>query len=258
MPVFLIRNDDEMPKFAKIDSDNKKIIWADQADGTGFPTPEAATTAFEEACSAMLKIACAKLAKAENDGQVSKTNYGGYALKKDLGKSSRHTRGKIEALELFCLHWLVRKSKRQENFHVASRATHDDLLSVFENFYVRIDDYNGAPGWLGRPQRKGQTGLGWEPSFSLAVPFSSREAAAADLQRFGKNGHIVKTSCVFTQVEAVGKPRPDDVCSAIGSACEARDIEEIINESARARLQALRGELAPEANPPPVKKRARL
>jgi hypothetical protein len=266
MPIYLIRNDDEMPKFAKIE-DGKKITWATQAAASGYATPEQALEAFEAACSTMLTAGRAKLKAAQDAQRIVAATYGGFRLlakdetiDKQKQKGYSHALGATHPLELFCLHWLVRKSKKQEKFHVASRASADDLLSVFETFYVRIAHYDGTPGWLGRPQTKSQTGLVWEPSFSLAVPFSSREAASAELKRRGTSGHIVKTSCVFTEVAAIGQPRADDVSAAISSACEARDIEEVINEGARARLEAMRSQQgpAPEAGEEPKPQRSRL
>lgn len=156
----------------------------------------------------------------------------------------------------WCLKWSASPSKRRSMFPGASRPTLDDLCSVFETYYVRC-----SRGWLSRPQRKYSAGiLGWEPSFGLAVPFTTEASALAELAKHGavQDGAVVRASCVFTAVSRPegGSSNGDQVGLAISAACEARDIAESLALSARERLEASKAVLAMGSEP--VKAKIRL
>lgn len=203
MPEYLVSNREEIPKYARIAPNGKSVAFVLMADATGYPTPEAASEAFERACSHM----------------------------KSLSKTAMWHQSWAKASQ----------AARARDYPLATRATLDDLLGVFETYYVRSEE-----GWLSRPQRKAMEGaLTWEPSFSLAVPFGSEPAALAALARaYGHGGCVVKASCAFTGVSVPNpgaKKAPDPVRDAISAACEARDIAQSLKEDAEARLLAAKG-----------------
>jgi len=236
MPQFMVSNGGEMPRFARIDKNGRKMVWVDIENATGFATPEAARAAFEECVHSMVKAAQIAGERAVGEKTVVASN-------KPAEKWMRREGGEwstaSDPAQFFTLEWVWKAKDQLHKFPVGARPTKDDLLGVFETFYIR----SGA-GWLCRPQRKYAEGrLEWNESFSLAVPFASAEDARARLQKQGAAGSIVRTSCVFTQVEFdSAHARNDSTATMIAAACEARDIHSAIEQSASERLAAMRND----------------
>lgn len=249
MPDYLISDGGDLPKFARVDGagPSVKLVFVEQSAATGFPTPEAARAMADEACSAMLAAGERKAAKALETGSIVKDPIGGSFTHVKSGRYAY-------ALEELCVPaWLLWLLRQKQSLPISSRPSAEDVYGVFETFYVR-----SSRGWLSRSMRRRDEGsLVWDESFGLAVPFSSREAAEAELG--GAAGHVLKASSVFTAVSSVNHPGADDLSDGVRSACEARDIESSLEQSAQERLTAMRqarGEPEPEAAP--AKKAARL
>lgn len=236
MPEFLIRNLDAPPKYARLAPNGRAVTWVGQAAATGFPDAAAARLAFDTACSAMGDRATAKMEEGLADGTIAATPNSWQGNFQRLGKHAS------AAIDFFAAQWLrdrwmgKQPFERQHFFPDASRQLANDLLGVFETFYVRCAD-----GWLAPIQAKlYAASLSPNASFSLAAPFSSAEAAASaakaaiSTQPFW----IVKTSCVFTGVQAgpTAHGASDDFASTIASACEARDIRASLDESVNRRM----------------------
>jgi hypothetical protein len=241
MPEYLVTDRATLPKYAKIAPNGRSLTWTTQAEASGFATPELAREAFDATCRILWDAASAKMAKAREDGTLESRPDGSYHTFGDRGVYHNPRL-------LFGPHWLAEgwspdtgSTHFGSAFAIASRPAKDDLLGVFEQYYLR-----SAHGWLCRPQAKNREGrLEWNPAFGLAVAFSSLDAAQAQL------GHgsawIVKTSCVFTDVlPSVAPPDPDDTARSIASACEARDIRASLDESVKLRLEALAESAAPK------------
>ena len=232
MPEFMISDGDAPPKYARIAPNGKSCAWTDESQASAFPTVELARAALDKACQATFDKAHAKLQACldENSIKHERTWRGNYHY------GAKHAK---EAILLFLPHWIhyhwAGKSPeyRAKHFPTASRPLPDDLLDVFETFYVR-----GPAGWLGRAQTRSRgAAFEWRDSFAFAIGFSSREEAQAHA---GHRANVVTASCVFTAVEPSGPKRAletDTVSQAIGAACEARDIRGAIQESAQARKQ---------------------
>lgn len=228
MPEFLIRNNDSSPRYARID-ENLRITWQRQADGTPFGTEELAASAFSAACSRMWSVERAKAQK---------------SLSRRAGGSEPDS-ASVYALAAQNLPlWLTRAWNNESDalvngsFHTATRPSINDLLGVFEQFYVR-----SASGWLSRPQTLTQTGLGWTESFEFAVPFSSFANAQAIIGQHGLPAWVLRASCAFTAVSPAqylrAHPEPEDLASAVAAACEARDISASLASTAGERFAAM-------------------
>ena len=237
MPQYMVSDGHQMPKFARVDNNGKKIVWVDIEDATGFGSPETARAAFENGVAAMIEAARAAAVRAIESNKINLDKNGRWARPK---KNQWELDTTVEdPAELFSLEWSWRAKDGLSRFPVAARPTKEDLLGVFETFYI----HSPQRGWLCRPQRKSEEGrLGWNQSFALAVPFSSEADARYRLGQTGQPGSVVKTSCVFTQVLPVGSSRAqdDDTTGMIAAACEARDIKSAIEQSAMERVAALR------------------
>lgn len=240
MPEFMICDRDTPPRYAK--ADGKVVVWKEKEEATVYPTAIAAREGFDAACAAMLAVANEKLAKSFAEGKVE-VDEKAHAWQKKYSMGSK--RGK-EAIHLFAPMWLADRWSipgydSSVHYAVASRPTNDDLLGVFEAFYVRTRNM-----WLARGQQRGSgASYSWDSSFGAAVQFSSEEAAreAAKLHGGGE-GWVVKSSCVFTSVSPVSdklgpQPVADSVAGAIAAACESRDIRASLDESVRERSEAM-------------------
>lgn len=249
MPEYLISSREERPKYAKIAANGKSLTWATQAEASGFGSPTAARSAFNDACREIMASAERRVRAALANGSLVKTpgSHGRSGIFVMAGKRSE------QALSFFAPHWLLKHwgdgTLPSIYFPDASRPADDDLLGVFEQFFI-----HSTEGWLCRSQTKRQAGgLEWNAAFGLAVPFFSEEAALGEiLKRYG-GAWIVKTSCVFTGISPspTRPPAPDGISRAIAAACEARDIRASLDESVQARLDAMKDPAAP-------RKRARL
>lgn len=253
MPEFMICDRDTPPKYAHVDG--KRVVWKEKEEATIYPTAEAARDSFNAVCSAMLVAAKAKLAKGIAEGKVTENPKPSWRNKKYLyGAKSAG-----QAIHLFAPMWLADRwgvdgYDSRRDYPVASRPTNDDLLGVFETFHVRLGQF-----WLSRGQQRGAgASYSWDASFSAAVPFSSHEAARETaLQMGNSDAWIVKSSCVFTEVQPVtssGITRADPVIRSISAACEARDIRASLDESVKARSAAMQA----TEDAPSTPKRQRL
>ena len=234
MPQYMVSNGQSMPKFARIDDNGRKAVWVDIEQATGFGTPEAAKEAFRGAVLRMEESARRAGARAVAEKKIVPSHRPGTQwMRKE--KDDSWTTAKDPA-EFFIPAWAWAAKSWLGQFTVGARPTKEDLLGVFETFYVR----SGA-GWLCRPQRKSSEGrLEWNESFALAVPFASMEDASARLKKENHAGSIVKTSCVFTEVVFdSARSRADDTANMIAAACEARDIQSAIEQSASERISAM-------------------
>jgi hypothetical protein len=255
MPEYLISNQSEISKYARVDA--KGIAFVDQDLATGYATPEAARKAFDERCEELWEKAKKKGAQALADRKYVETDYGQFVKPEDLGKNRWNRGGKsykhVEAA--FAPSWLVEAKKEGRRkaiadfFPVASRATSDDLLGVHDLFYLCSEE-----GWLGRPKRKGSEGrLEFAKNFAMAVSFTSREAAAAEMAKgiaYGRNVWVVKSSCAFTMAEPLKEgSKAFDAVAGIAAACEAREIRSSLEASVADRLEAMKAaEAVPRAN----------
>lgn len=248
MPEFLISSREERPKYAKISANGKSLTWATQAEASGFVSPTAARSAFNDACRAIMASAEKRVSAALASGSLKRMpgSHGRAGVFVMAGKRSEN------ALSFFAPHWLLKNwgggALPPIGFPDASRPADNDLLGVFEQFFIRSTD-----GWLCRSQTKRQAGsLEWNAAFGLAVPFFSEEAAQGEiLKRYG-GAWVVKTSCVFTGISPSlnRPPAPDRISRAIAAACEARDIRASLDESVQARLDAMKdASAAPKRTP---------
>lgn len=247
MPDYLISDGADMPKFARVDGsgDSVKLVFVEQSAATGFATPEEARRAADDACDSMMAAGERKAAKAMAKGDIRKGSDGFFTHVKS-------ERWAYSAEELCVPAWLWWIKSQGRDLPISSRPSAEDVYGVFETFYVR-----SQKGWLSRSlKRRDEGSLVWGDSFGLAVPFSSREAAEAELARWG-SGHVLKASSVFTAVSSLNAPEADDLSDGVRAACEARDIESALTQSAQERLAAMRE--AAGANPAePAKRGARL
>ena len=247
MPEFMICDRDTPPKYAY--ADGNRVVWKEKEEATVYPTAQAARESFDAACSAMLAAASAKLAKGIACGKVIENSKPSWHNKKYCyGAKSAN-----QAIHLFAPMWLADRwcvdgYDSRKDYPVASRPTNDDLLGVFETFHVRLGN-----SWLSRGQQRGAgASYSWDASFSAAVLFSSEEAARETVLEMGdSDAWIVKSSCVFTEVQPVsssGATSADSVIRSISAACEARDIRASLDESVKARSAAMQAaEDAPSA-----------
>lgn len=246
MPDYLISDGADLPKFARVDGsgDSAKLVFVEQSAATGFATPEAAKAAADQARAAMMAAGERKAAKALAKGDIKKGSDGFFTHVKS-------ERWAYTALELCVPAWLWWIRDKSDGLKISSRPSADDVYGVFETFYARSEK-----GWLSRSMKRRDEGsLVWGDSFGLAVPFSSREAAEAELARWGR-GHVLKASSVFTGVSSLNSPEADDLSDGVRAACEARDIESSLAQSAQERLDAMR-QGAQEAQEAPAAPAAR-
>lgn len=240
MPHILISNRDDIPKYARVDRSGKSMVWTTIDQATGYASAQDATKAFDDACSAMLLSAKTKRAKAIAEGCRIDIPYAGEAHL--FGADGQFIRRASSDAALFAPVWLLEgfdpdhPELHRAHFPLGARPTPMDLLGVFETFYART-----PKGWLARPQKKYLEGrLQLDGPFALAVPFSSQSSAENALLNHGAtDGWVVKTSCVFTAISTMGRPVDDEVAGSIRSACEARDIETSLIQSARDRIDDL-------------------
>lgn len=245
MPEYLISQQGDIPKYAKISTNGKSLTWSTQAEASGFGTQAAAREAFNSACGHIMAAGKEKMRKAAASGALVKTPaYQGFCFEFSGRTSSR-------GIALFIPYWLDAGWQGGKlpasSFPDASRPAPDDLLGVFEQFFLRSES-----GWLCRPQAKHSVGrLEWNAAFGLAVAFFSEEAAQAELAKRPGGGWVVRTSCVFTGISANadGPADHDDVSRSIAAACEARDIRESLDQSVQSRLAAMRDPEAPKKSP---------
>lgn len=258
MPEYLISDQGEFPKYARVVL-NKSVTWSNNDGATTWPTEKQALADFESTCLAMEATVKAKLAAAIKENLIEdkrgQREYWG----------ARYLMGKKAAdspLLLFSTQWFVNdwintpKSSRMQSFGVVSRPMPDDLLSVFDTYYVR-DDHGR---WLGSPKTRGHyQALQWHANFAQASAFISEGLARVAAEANGVGAfNVMKTSCVFTSVlpGRVGPGQPifvDDVAAGIAAACEARDIRASMASEVDARMKSAVQEQAPAA-----KKTARL
>lgn len=242
MPEYLISDGEELPKFARVDAGGSKLAFVDQASATGFPTPEAAWAAARKAMEAMTAAGMRRVERLREKDQIVLARYAtGFVKIKGSDRSA------LDPLELCVPVWLWGERQGRARLAISSRPTAEDVYGVFESFYARSGEM-----WLCRSQRRQDGGaLVWDRSFGFAAPFSSQEAAEAELRRMGRVGHVLKTSGVFTGVTAMPGAMADDLSSGIQAACEARDIEAALEQSVQERLAAMRQE--PDPAPPRAK-----
>jgi len=249
MPEFLIANNADIPRYARLDP-NGKIYWESMANATGFSSEEDARKLFSDAAAAMFEAFRVASEKALLTKKIMLDGVGlGYPFFR-YRSTAQNARTASTAHELVTPIWLWQLQTRQWSVSVGSRSTPDDLLGVFDLFYVRSDQ-----GWLCRPQRKdAESMLAWIDSFGLAASFTTEEAAAAALAKHTRfaDGHVVKSTSAFTAVKQFGRPNGDDTVGRIKAACEARDMRAVMSASAADRLQAMNN--AGAASAPPEKK----
>lgn len=255
MPEFLIANDSELSKYARIE--DEAIVWVEQSDATGFATPEQARERFDAVID-VLRVEGKKKGQAALERGTLKKQGGMFFKTKEPEKDDRmhrHRESHDKPEHFYMTVWLRNANKNlSKMFPVASRASRDDLLGVHELFYLCSKD-----GWLVRPQTRSSEGrLEFGPSFSMAVSFSSEASARLEMSKQRKLAWIVKSTCAFTQVIApkdAGRGTSPELVGAISAACEARDIQGSIEASAQERLASMRGEAK---MPPPRARSARL
>lgn len=254
MPEYLISNQSDISKYARVDA--KGIAFVDQEKATGYATPEAARKAFDARCEELWQKAKKKGEQALAEGKYVKNDYDYFVKPEEMAMNrwgyGAKTYRQIE--EAFAPSWLVdakanNRKSFADHFPVASRATNADLLGVHDLFYLCSEQ-----GWLSRPKRKGSEGrLEYAKNFAMAVSFTSREAAVAEFSKglaYGSNVWVVKSSCAFTMAEplAAGSKAFEPV-AGIAAACEAREIRASLEASVADRLEALRSaEAAPRAD----------
>lgn len=230
MPDFLIRNNDYSPRYAHID-EKKHVTWRRQAEGTPFGSEKLAWEAFCEACAHMWSIEVAKALKSQTR-----------RFPTDPAERSEEMLKILASRKL--PQWLTRSWTFPASepsfgyFHSATRPSINDLLGVFEQFYIRSED-----SWLCRPQTRNETDLRWSESFEFAVPFSSLANAQAMLSQLECSAWVLRSSCAFTAVVPVperrGDPCPDGLASAVSAACEARDISSSLSATTDERFAAM-------------------
>lgn len=240
MPDFLIRNNDYSPRYAHID-EKMHVTWRRQAEGTPFGSEELASKAFHEACSHMWSVELAKALKSQTRRFPGDPTQCSEQMLNDL--ASR------KLPQWLTRSWSFAASKPSPGFfHPATRPSINDLLGVFEQFYIR-----SAESWLCRPQTRNETDLCWSESFEFAVPFSSQANAQAMINQRGLSAWVLRSSCAFTAVVPVafrhGDPDPDGLASAVSAACEARDIRASLSATTDERLAAM--ESAPQRTKAP-------
>lgn len=160
------------------------------------------------------------------------------------------------SLQLFATTWFIEEwlqvdaDHKMESYRIISRPAPEDLLNVFDAYYVR----NAQGRWLGGPKTKAHyQALAWHVNFGDAVSFLSEEAARAAVEANGPGAYnLMKTSCVFTEVlqgGPGGEPGVfvDQVAAGIAAACKARDIRASMNAEAEARSKAS-SDAAPRAS----------
>lgn len=259
MPEYLISDQGEFPKYARV-ALNKSVAWSNSDGATTWPSEQKAWADFESACVAMELSAKAKLAAAVKKNLIkdNKAGAGYWGARYSMGSKSADTLLLLFATQWFANGWVnASGAERERNFGVVSRPGADDLLSVFDTYYVRDD--RGL--WLGSPKtRAHHHALQWHANFAQASAFVSEGLArtAAEANRVG-GFNIMKTSCVFTSVlpgkSGLGQPIfVDDVAAGIAAACEARDIRASMAAEVDARMSAS----AVQERPVAKKKSARL
>lgn len=252
MPEYIISNQEEFPKYARVVV-NKSVVWTNSDGATVWPSKEKALLDFESTCHAMEVSVWAKLALAVKAGLIVDriSHSGHYGPRYAMGKKEAQSQLQLFATTWFIEEWLqVDADHKMEGYRIISRPAREDLLNVFDAYYVR----NAQGRWLGGPKTKAHyQALAWHVNFGDAVSFLSEEAARAAVEANGPGAYnLMKTSCVFTEVlqgGPGGEPGVfvDQVAAGIAAACEARDIRASMNAEAEARSKAS-SDAAPRAS----------
>lgn len=81
MPEYLISSREERPKYAKISANGKSLTWATQSEASGFVSPTAARSAFNDACRGIMASAEKRMGAAAANGSLVKVPSAGSGVR---------------------------------------------------------------------------------------------------------------------------------------------------------------------------------